>query len=135
MTAAYAADMTRAKAAGAQAMALVYDAADPEWKDQAQAVLWHLCTTRATFFCDDIWLTGLPIGEKARAIGTVIQNGARWGWMAKAGEMRKSVHSHGSEKPLWRSLVYGAVPPVGNPMDAPRAPLPALQSSLFAATS
>jgi hypothetical protein len=77
-----------------------------DWKAEAFSALRAYLATHETFFCDDLWTTGLSRPAESRALGPVIARAARERLMERTGEFRKSVASHLSEKPLWRSLVY-----------------------------
>jgi hypothetical protein len=77
-----------------------------DWKEAAFAALSAYLAEHETFFCDDIWSCGLERPAESRALGPVIARAARERLMERSGEHRKSVASHLSEKPVWRSLVY-----------------------------
>jgi hypothetical protein len=79
-----------------------------DWKDEAYEALRAYLETHPTFFCDDLWSTGLSRPAESRALGPVIARAARERLMVRSGEHRASVASHLSPKPVWRSLVYGA---------------------------
>lgn len=96
-----------APARTAFALEAVEAAADPDWMDIAWAALVTYLETHRTMFVDDLWDTGLPEPRESRALGPLILRAARDGLMAKSGEFRKSVRSHLTEKPVWRSLIYG----------------------------
>jgi hypothetical protein len=81
--------------------------ASVDWKDEAFSALRAYLESHETFFCDDLWTTGLSRPAESRALGPVIARAAREGLMARSGEHRASVASHLSPKPVWRSLVYG----------------------------
>lgn len=95
-----------ARAARDEVLARLDAVTDPEWKDMARLMLIELAETRAEFFADDLWATGLPWPKSARAAGSIWQWGAQTGLIEKTGEGRPSVHSNLSEKPVWRSLIY-----------------------------
>ena len=81
--------------------------ADPEWKDRALQAVRTVCLLREEWHSDDIWaLTGLDEPHEARALGPVVLRAIRLGYCAKTDRVRPSVRSHGSGKPVYRSLIY-----------------------------
>lgn len=81
--------------------------ADPAWAQLAYDFLLEYLVDNRFMFVDDLWDAGLPSTREDRALGAVFQRAARAGFMRKEpGQYRKSVRSHMTEKPVWRSLIY-----------------------------
>jgi hypothetical protein len=104
-----------ARAAANRGMQIAADHAGQPWQDNALAALRRYLRLHETMFVDDLWDV-LPPCDSDRALGSVIQNAARQGWMAKlkvpgvhpdAFVARPSVRSNGTPKPVWRSALYG----------------------------
>lgn len=96
-----------ALAARAEALVRVDVHADPAWKDRALAAVRTVCVLRAEWHSDDIWsLTGLDEPREARALGPVVLRAVRLGYCVKTDRVRPSVRSHGSGKPVYRSLIF-----------------------------
>jgi hypothetical protein len=92
--------------------------ADESWLARAGEVLRGYLETHAEFFVDDFWSycqcgSHLETPRESRALGAVVQAAARNRWMEKSGEFRPSVRSHLTEKPVWRSLIFGTNAPGG----------------------
>ena len=88
------------------AVGAVASAADPDWMTRAWHTLIHWLKTHDEFFVDDFWTgTGLDEPREARALGAIVRRAASQGLMTKTGEFRKSVRSHLTEKPVWRSEI------------------------------
>lgn len=88
-------------------LARVDEHADPEWKTRALAAVRRTCEQLPDFICDDVWTTGdLDSTREDRALGPVMQRAARNGWCVRTMAGRPSARSHGSPKPVWRSLIY-----------------------------
>lgn len=80
---------------------------DPEWALEAREALVTYLRKHATFFVDDFWeRSGLRFPAEGRAFGAVVQWAARQGLMQRSGTSRPSARSHGSDKPVWTSLLY-----------------------------
>ena len=79
--------------------------ASPDWKEQALAAVRQVCAAQREFLCDDIWSTGLEETRENRALGAVMRKAAKLGWCVRTDRTRPSVRSHGSPKPVWRSLL------------------------------
>lgn len=81
--------------------------ADEQWKDRALAAVRTVCEQRAEWHSDDVWaLTDLDEPREARALGPVVLRAIRLGYCEKTDRVRPSVRSHGSGKPVYRSLIY-----------------------------
>ena len=88
-------------------LARVDQHADPDWKTRALDAVHTVCVLRAEWHSDDIWaLTGLDLPREARALGPVVLRAIRLGYCEKTDRVRPSVRSHGSGKPVYRSLIY-----------------------------
>lgn len=94
----------RAEAERDQALRRVDEAADVLWREEAFEFVHDYLRAHATMFVDDLWTAGLRPTREDRALGAVFQRAARAGLMVKSGSYRKSVRSHMTEKPVWRSL-------------------------------
>ena len=90
-----------------EAMQRVDEAAEPDWKALADEAIRQTCLTRPEFFVDDVWEVGnLPQTREDRALGPRMRAAAKAGWCVRTDRTRPSVRSHGSPKPVWRSLLY-----------------------------
>ena len=87
------------------ALERVEDAADPDWRGSALAALERTARALPEFISDDVWSNGLPSTREDRALGPVFLAAARAGWIEKTDRVRPSRRSHGSGKPIWRSLI------------------------------
>jgi hypothetical protein len=81
-------------------------AVSEDWKSKALSIVLELASGREDFHVDDVWDAGLPETNSNRAIGDVLKRAKKLGAIEKTDRMRPSVRSHGSGKPVWRSLVY-----------------------------
>lgn len=91
-----------------RALAQVDRNADQEWKDRALQAVRQVCISSAEWHSDDVWATGLDEPREARALGPVVLRAIRNGWCVKTDRVRPSVRSHGSGKPVYRSLIHGS---------------------------
>lgn len=90
-----------------EGMERVDRAADPMWRLRALNAVERTCQVRADFISDDIWDVGqLPSTVEDRALGPVLLVAKNKGWCEKTGELRPSVRSHLSGKPVWKSLIF-----------------------------
>jgi len=103
-----------ARAAAKWGMQTAADNAGEPWQDSALAALHRYLRLHKTMFVDDLW-DALPPCDSDRALGAVIKDAARQGWMAKlkvpgvhpdAFVARPSARSNGTPKPVWRSALY-----------------------------
>jgi hypothetical protein len=86
----------------------VEEHADPAWIDDAYAAIVLTARGLEEFISDDVWnFTGLPWPREARALGPVFRRAQSANVIEKTGRYRKSVHSNMTEKPIWRSLIFG----------------------------
>lgn len=98
----------RARGRRDAAVAGVEANADDDWLADAFDALVAYLRTNPEFFSDDFWsVTQIRRPRESRAFGPVVMKAARDGLMEKSGEFRKSVASNMTEKPVWRSLIYG----------------------------
>lgn len=88
------------------AIAAVDAHADAAWKAQALDAVLVTCRSYPEFHSDRIWETGLDEPSEARALGPVMLQAARFGWCVRTDRVAPSVRSHGSPKPVWRSLLF-----------------------------
>jgi hypothetical protein len=104
-------DVKRAAARRArdEAMSRVAAHTDPEWKDRAQATVIGLALRQDRFTADDVWEAGLPKPREARALGPVLMNAAKKGWICSETDFTTSTQAncHGMPRRVWRSLVRG----------------------------
>lgn len=92
-----------------QALAIVEEFADPAWFQMALDTLERYLTTHPAMHVDRFWAdTRLDQPRDARALGAVFATARRRHWMVKSGTVAPSARSHGSDKPVWRSLLYRA---------------------------
>lgn len=81
--------------------------ASEAWKQEALAAIWTTCVNKQEFHVDSVWEVGnLSQPPESRALGQQMRLAARKGWCEKTDRMLPSIRSHGSGKPVWRSLVY-----------------------------
>lgn len=106
--------------------------ADPDWKTRALDAVRRTCEQLPDFICDDVWTTGgLDSTREDRALGPVMQRAARNGWCVRTMAGRPSARSHGSPKPVWRSLLC---PGTAAPIDmSTRTPAPSDRNTEAAA--
>lgn len=87
-------------------LARVAAAADKQWFSDAYRSLVLYLRHHDEVFVDDFWEeVGLPEPRESRALGPVFLKAARAGLMEKTGVFRKSIRSHLTEKPVWRSRI------------------------------
>ena len=99
--------MHEAIAARDRALDQVAKAADARWKEHALQCVRRTCEQLPDFISDDIWTTGgLDSTREDRALGPIMLQAARRGWAVKTDRVRPSVRSHGSGKPVWKSLIH-----------------------------
>ncbi len=100
--------LDEAIAAGELGQALAADGAGDTWADQADTALRRYLETHPSFHVDDFWEWAIPLGLefRGRAIGARLSAAGRHGWMTKTDRVRPSKRSHGSGKPVWRSLLF-----------------------------
>lgn len=82
--------------------------APASWLDYAFEFVTAYLVEHETLFVDDLWTAGLAEPPSMRALGPIMQRAARDGLMVKTGQWRPSVRSNLSEKPVWRSLIFGS---------------------------
>jgi hypothetical protein len=82
--------------------------ASVEWKDIAYRFIHLTALELQEFTQDDVWDRGLPATRENRALGPVFLRAARRRVCVKTDRVLPSARSHGSGKPVWRSLIYGA---------------------------
>jgi hypothetical protein len=88
------------------ALERVEAAANARWKEEALAAIFTTCCSRVQFISDDIWVVGqLASTREDRALGPILLRAARLGWCWKTDQVRPSVRSHLSGKPIWESLI------------------------------
>jgi hypothetical protein len=83
------------------------------WKAAALEAIKLTCEQRETFISDDVWtVSGLVEPDDSRALGAQFGKARELGYCEKTGEMRPSVRSRGSGKPVWRSLIFRSQAPL-----------------------
>lgn len=85
--------------------------AGPEWKDYAVEFVRGYLVAHRTLFVDDLWSTGLRVPESPRALGAVIQEVVKAGWMEERRHdgsilAKPSVRSNLQLKRVWKSRLY-----------------------------
>jgi hypothetical protein len=95
-----------ALAARDEAIQRVDEHADPDWKDHAYDLVVRTAGELYEFTQDDVWDRGLQPTRENRALGPVFLRAARAGVCEKTDRVRPSARSHGSGKPVWRSLIH-----------------------------
>ena len=82
------------------------------WTREATVFVRDYLVSNPTLFTDDLWAAGLPRPTSKRALGSVLQQASRAGWMTKktadTGETLAlpSAASNGQLKAVWRSELY-----------------------------
>jgi hypothetical protein len=99
--------LPEAHADAAIAMERVEQAADSDWMEQAYAAVELTCRRLPDWISDDVWReSGLREPREARALGPVLMRARRAGLCVRTSMQRPSIRSHGSGKPVWRSLIF-----------------------------
>jgi hypothetical protein len=86
-----------------------YSAANSEWKTQALQCVEKLARVHKEFVSYDVFLATKQVSSSThdlRAIGGLIREAARRGWIAQSGRYAKNKNRHGSPCPIWKSLLY-----------------------------
>lgn len=104
-------ELREARARRDHALARVEHAAARPWVDRAWDFLCAYLRSNREMFVDDLWAAGLPHTREDRALGALFQRAARAKYMVKSGSYRKSIRSNLTEKPVWKSLIYGTETP------------------------
>jgi hypothetical protein len=91
-----------------EALARVREHADPGWYERALAALHALAGRQGTVTADDLWALVEPPREP-RALGAVLREGRRNGWVVPTEKTVKSARAANHARPIrvWRSLVCG----------------------------
>jgi hypothetical protein len=77
-----------------------------DWVEYATQYLCIYLATHEELFCDDVWAHGLASPESPRAFGQVMKNALRFGWMHAGPNMRRSVSSNLSLRPVYVSDIF-----------------------------
>ena len=97
----------RARKARDEALERVEGHADPGWQVRALDALRRTAEAKAEFISDDVWkVAELPETRDNRALGPIFRDAIRKGWIRKTYQLRPSVRSHLSGKPVWESLIF-----------------------------
>lgn len=83
------------------------------WKDYAVEFVRRYLRTHAELFVDDLWTAGLIEPRSPRALGAVIQEAVKRGWikeqaLANGVLAKPSVRSNLQLKRVWRSLLFSS---------------------------
>lgn len=83
---------------------------DSVWAELARAAVRQVAESQPEFTPDDIWATGLPKPDEARALGGVMSRARRERLIEKTGRVQPTTQpeSHGTDVTVWRSLIYVA---------------------------
>lgn len=83
------------------------DLSKDEWKELAYQKVCEVARTHAEFTPDDIWATGLPKPQEARALGGVMLRAKNRGIIVKTGKSIRTdqPESHRADITVWRSLI------------------------------
>jgi hypothetical protein len=99
--------LREARAAAKEGMERTTRHADPIWMEAAMEAIRKVCVTLPDFISDAVWsVGGLEHSVHDRALGAQIVKAAKLNWCKKTDRMRPSVHSNGSGKPVWVSLLW-----------------------------
>lgn len=93
-----------------EAMTRVEDHADNAWKDEAMRVVKRLAMNNAYITTDDVWRVmsqSTNTTHDPRAMGPIMRNAARLGWIERAGWSQQSTRKECHARPIavWRSLL------------------------------
>lgn len=81
--------------------------ATPDWYEAAFKAILDLCKLGQPFSTDQLWerLQGLETPEP-RAMGSVIRQAAKEGWIVSTGEYRKSTQAKNHRRPvlIWKPV-------------------------------
>ncbi len=104
-------DALCAKAATDEAIERVEEHADPEWKAHALDAIESCARSFPTFTTDAVWalLDGGPETHEPRALGAVMREAARRGWVESTDRTEQTARVHAHQRParVWHSLIYG----------------------------
>ncbi len=75
------------------------------WRKLALRAIRATCRRLRYFISDDVWRSGLPSFRNDRMLGAVMKEAQRLGLCRPTRRLAPSIRSHGSGKPVWRSLV------------------------------
>jgi hypothetical protein len=81
--------------------------AHAEWANDALLAVKGAAQELSFFTTDDVWQRGLRRPTEARAMGPVMIEAMRRGWIIRTGQTRRSVRvkAHANPKQVWRSLL------------------------------
>jgi hypothetical protein len=91
-----------------EAMARVYDNADPRWINLTKRAIKNLCQERMFFSSDDVWARVPPCREP-RALGPILKKACNAGLCKPTGRYvnSKRVECHGRPILVYESLIFG----------------------------
>jgi hypothetical protein len=97
-----------AKDARDEAVERVWRHASTEWKVKAWAILLLVASRLETFTANDLWEAGLPEARDNRALGPLLLQAVREGYIEPTNETRKSTRIVAHQRPMavWRSLIW-----------------------------
>jgi len=102
-------DLPGGKADRDDAIEAVGEAADEEWKGEAERALLRVCLKLAEFTVDEVWAEMAPGYEthEHRAMGNIMQAGRKAGWCepTEATQACKRRKRHAGKVTVWRSLL------------------------------
>jgi hypothetical protein len=81
-----------------------------EWKELAYQTVCEVAKTHAELTPDDIWATGLPKPQEARALGGVMRRAKNSGVIERTlrSHPTNQHKSHRADVTVWRSLIFVA---------------------------
>jgi hypothetical protein len=84
------------------------DLSKDEWKNLAYEKVLEVARINAEFTPDDIWATGLPKPQEARALGGVMLRAKNRGIIEKTGRSIRTSQpeSHRADVTVWKSLIF-----------------------------
>ena len=94
-----------------EALAAVAAHADRQWKDIALSIVRHIASVLPELTTDNVWLAlseTLAHTPEPRAIGAIMLQAARRGWIAPTDRVVKTVRPEAHKRPIaiWKSLLY-----------------------------
>tara|TARA_R110000824_G_scaffold53298_1_gene147664 strand:- start:7379 stop:7825 length:447 start_codon:yes stop_codon:yes gene_type:complete len=83
--------------------------ADPAWKEGAFELVLRVARANRFFTVDDVWDIGLPETRENRALGAVMKQVQKRGYISPTDRVensRRHSHNHGRRITVWESLIY-----------------------------
>lgn len=105
-------DQREASQGAAEGISQVDAAANEPWKIAVLETIRQVARSNSLFVADDVWdeLSTEQQTRDLRALGPVMLNAKRQGWIEKTDDYKlsKLATSHRHPRPVWRSLIFEA---------------------------